>query len=100
MLPKEIKLRGHTFLLKPKVPELLMGPGHWGLIDFGEGTISIVAGIPASRQIESILHEVLHGLLFGQNVKCEEALVTTLTEGFLMFLRDNPQLVKHIMGKL
>lgn len=100
MLPKEVKVGIHVFRLKSAEAESRLGPGNWGLIDFKEGTISIVAGIPATRQAEVILHEVLHALLFGQSVKHEEALVTTLSEGLLSFLRDNPELLKHILGKL
>lgn len=100
MLPKSVKIGAHTFRLKPAETEVKMGRSHWGTVDFTTGVISIVAGIPASRQAEVILHETLHVLLFGRNVKCEENLVSLLSEGLLAFLQDNPQLVKHLSSRL
>ncbi|GAG78747.1 unnamed protein product, partial [marine sediment metagenome] len=89
----------HSYQLKPAEPEVKMGRGHWGTVDFTTGIISVVSGMPASRQAEVILHEMLHVLLFGQSVKCEEALVSHLSEGLLGILQDNPQLVKHLSSR-
>jgi hypothetical protein len=100
MLPKSVKIGAHTFQLKAAETEVKMGRSHWGTVDFTTGVIAVVGGIPASRQAEVILHEMLHALLFGHSVKCEESLVSLLSEGLLTIFQDNPQLVKHLSSRL
>lgn len=94
MLPESVKVGAHTFRIMPLPEEA--DQDEWGEADFVAGTISVAEKVPPSRQTEVVLHEVIHALLLGWEMKEEEAITTLLGEGIAAFLQDNPQFVKHV----
>ena len=76
------------------VDQLRNGPQlAYGHIDFEESIIQISTADNVGHQhmCETMLHEVLHGILYSMNqeIENEEEIVETLGRGLYMFLQDN-----------
>jgi hypothetical protein len=56
------------------------------------------ATIPSRSGVNTILHEILHGIIYqyGLETNEEEKIVTTLSNGLTTVLVDNPWLINYI----
>jgi hypothetical protein len=70
-----------------------------GLIEYSKEKISIVPGLSDNVGIALLLHESLHGMFYqaGQ-INHKESHVLALGYALIDFMRDNPEIVKAIMG--
>jgi hypothetical protein len=64
-----------------------------------KGEISYMRMESGSEMVDSILHEILHGLFshFDVDAANEEHIVATLGTGLTSVMRDNPALFKEMM---
>lgn len=65
-----------------------------GDISDNDCTINILKNLPKQVKDVTILHEVLHGILFQAGIKHNEQIIEALSHGVYAFLRDNPKLIK------
>lgn len=77
--------------------------GYSGLLDTDTRTIVIDGTRSAAGQQETVLHEVLHGIIDLTNLRAgddgeEEKLVSAIAPWLLLVLRENPKLVEYITG--
>lgn len=76
----------------------------FGDTDFNSTVIRIRGGLSADAERETVLHECLHCAtdLVGERVRLgderEEELVRALSPALLAILRDNPALVRYLLG--
>lgn len=78
--------------------------GALGEIDFDRLEIKICEGLADQKEAETLLHEILHGILdatASQETKDgEEALVNRLASGLTSVIRDNPELIDFLQESL
>jgi len=101
-IPSNIRIAGFDYTVKsvedvPKIKEL--GDAELsGSIDFTDQEILVSNKYPEDRQIETTLHETIHGIVFHYNIplpsKSDEAIVVKLGQGLFQVLKDNPDLRK------
>lgn len=68
----------------------------------GEDLIRIRSDVPAPRQIEILLHEVIHVMLQNQQLSddVDERITGVLSESLAQFFIDNPTFVLHALNVL
>lgn len=78
------------------------GQKRWlhGQIKWASATIEVEGGQADDAKVTTLLHESIHGILnnAGQDDH-PEAMVIALGYGFVQLMRDNPALVKLIVGE-
>lgn len=80
-----VKIHGVPFrvnLCPPGMSTLNMGEIYWD-----QNTINVQADLPRERQEQVVWHEILHGLVDGEDV--EEPFVRRVANGLYAVLRDN-----------
>lgn len=104
-LPKKVIFGPYTIELSPMRADLVKD--HNGCWDFDAHKIWLATDFPSESFAASVVtHECIHGLieLFTTGLKRpeaeEEEFVDGLTIGFLLFLRDNKELIDWIRGSL
>ncbi len=100
MVPKSLKIRGHTYRVSQVNARTLEGAS--ADVDSEANRIRLYKRLTASRKIECLLHEVLHALLEGYTLEedVEEDVVVTLGEGLTSFIQDNPAFIRHALAVL
>lgn len=104
--PKKIKV-GHITYDLDITKEALFDQGTevWGLHSLHKKHVRVSSEVtPGPHQAEIITHEVFHALfdhfellqMEGMNGAREEFLVSTLSKGLVMVLKDNPKLFKYL----
>lgn len=92
-IPKEIKIGGTKYAVKP-VHKLVGDVGllH-GLIDYIDCTISLNEDQDWQVSCETVIHEILHGIIYHYNVHIdndkEEEVVDAMAKGLYQVLEDN-----------
>lgn len=76
----------------------------FGMMDPFSQTIWVDPDQAEDSKADTLLHEVLHAVWLAAGAheskpKTEEAVISTLTPGLLCALRNNPNLVKFLVGK-
>jgi len=71
----------------------------YGSISYAHEEISICVAYPKSRQINTLLHEIIHACYHFSNLRDskrggEEDVATSLANGLMMVYQDNPGLVE------
>lgn len=67
------------------------------------GVIRIAKGQKKVEKANTILHEIIHALVYVQGLEPdlkgdkEEKVVLSLTNGLIQFMRDNPKVMNQIM---
>lgn len=105
-LPSSIKTAATEYTVHSEANDFLAEEADEGdNILFGrtnhlKGTIHIRPGASASKQRETMMHEVLHTVCFvsglSHELDAEEGLVRRLTPVLLQVIRDNPELVEYL----
>jgi hypothetical protein len=101
MLPNTITISAHVYTVTVKKLRHSLA-GH---IHYRKGAISIYPGMPVSRERETLLHEVLHGVIqavgskyaLAENGDECEALIRAISPTLLDTLRRNPRLVRYLL---
>ncbi len=97
--PKKVKIGPHLYKVI-LVPEgMLEAAGADGLCTPRHNKIALDEEQPHTAMADSLLHELIHGLLAGTKMEedDEERLCRLLAPGFLGVLRDNPDLVTFLL---
>ena len=99
MIPRTLKIRGHTYLIKQGGRKTL-GTGITATVDNEANIIQLFRGASPSRKVECLIHEALHAMLCGYGYEKEEDIVVTLGEALTEFLRANPSFIRHALKVL
>ncbi len=97
MLPRRLKIHGHTYHVN-QVPEKLLPDDTAADVDPNTNTIRVMRQSPPSRKLVLLLHEALHALVIEDRIPQEERVVSLFAEHIVQLMRDNPSLVRHILG--
>ena len=75
---------------------------HYGFTDHVKGLIAISEPLSKddAERKNTLLHEVLHGICYVYNIGLEheeeERIVTTIANGLIQVLQDNPKLLEEL----
>jgi len=76
-------------------------PDVYGLCHKGYQRIEVRDGLPAGEEVDTVLHEVLHAIVFGMGLRSspatEEKFVLTIASGLLSVLQDNPRFAQWLI---
>lgn len=67
-----------------------------GQISYVDARIDVDANMVAQKTMQTILHEILHGILAAANHNTTEEVIDSTAYGLLQVLRDNPQLIDAV----
>ncbi len=70
-----------------------------GQIIYDESIIKILDDMNLEHKQETLLHEILHGLIHFLNIDLdnkEEEVVTQFARGIMMVIKDNPDLINYL----
>lgn len=71
----------------------------YGLILYQEQKIKLRKGLKPDREIEVLLHEIIHGISSENLLDLDEKTVNTLGNGLAQVLIDSPTLLDYIRQK-
>jgi hypothetical protein len=94
LLPSSIRILHKKFALVERTPQQFMADNRLAEINFVEAEINYLP-LPGTETVDSIVHEVLHGVWKMMDLGLEdeeEHVVTALATGLTTVLRDNPTL--------
>lgn len=102
-LPNKIKILHKEFNLRQRDFKESFGNARLAEIDFMANEINYLP-IDNSEVVDSIIHEVLHGLCHmfqaGLEPDVEERVVSVLATGLTTVMRDNPDLMYSLQDML
>ena len=93
----KIKIAGHDYQIKVMEKDWISQTGSRGQCDSDALVIRIAAKMPRSRAIETLLHEIGHGIYHEYSIgeaSGEEAINSLYMSGMHQVLVDNPRVVK------
>lgn len=102
-LPKRIKISGFDYEIRELPPEMVDDEGE---CDYDQHCISVRTTNRTDQFVaNTLLHEVFHacfheyglGNIKGISHSKEELIINNLTNAFLAFVRDNPEVAKRII---
>ena len=73
------------------------GKGLLGQADHSKSLIRISTGYNKYDQYKTLWHEIIHAINAERNLDLEEAKVNQLTNGIVLLLHDNPNLISMIL---
>lgn len=75
-----------------------------GYCDVTKGVLNVAPGADAFTDKDTLLHEIMHAILYQQNqhrpYKLEESFVRPLATGIIAVLQDNPQLAQWLIAPI
>jgi hypothetical protein len=93
MIPDNIKIGGLNYKIEFKDNIIHEGRTCTGLIENDNLVISLLSNRPQDRNYQTLLHEILHGIIYNRNLNIaettEEFLVDELAYGLLEILKNN-----------
>jgi len=102
-LPKSVKVAGFTYKIIPVASKDEVEnevKGACGYVDFRKQEIIICTAYSNERQLETLLHEILHTVHFHYHIESvvsdpdiEEHLTTKVSEGIFQVFKDNPEVL-------
>jgi len=105
--PDSIKIGAKTYelVVDQKNQRLHEHCNEFGHIDYDMRVISISTKFPNEQKLDSLVHEVVHGI--GRHMELDtewgektENYVSRIANGLNMVLRDNPELLKMLMKEM
>ena len=97
-LPKRLRLGSQTYRIK--IVSFPTEKRVWGEFDSDEHLIKLSPAMPTrERLVETVLHELLHGVWATRNIADEtkeESAVSDLAPGLLCLFRDNPRFLSWL----
>lgn len=98
-LPNKIRIGFQEYDLI-RNDEGLKTAGYLGLTRKDDGTIEYFAGTDPGTLADTLIHEVLHGIVHNYFYQVEgmdeEGVVTMMAHGLTQVIKDNPEFVKVI----
>lgn len=106
-LPSKITIGYKTYTLKLVDSD---GTGLFGRTNSTTGVIEIVKGLPKDETLNTLLHEIMHGIFFVYNIlrrdaqsfpskdAAEEDIVISTTNGLMDVIIKNPELLALFKG--
>lgn len=102
-LPDTIKILHKVFALRERAYKESFGNARLAEINFMDGEINYLK-LQNSEVVDSILHEVLHGVIhmFALDIgpEEEEQLVSAVATGITTVMKDNPDLMPALQDML
>lgn len=97
-VPDHVVIGPHRYTVELIPDGILEGAGADGICQPRRNIIALDAGQPPTQLLDSLMHEATHGLLAVVPLEdaVEEALALALGPGFVLFVRDNPELIRAI----
>jgi hypothetical protein len=98
-LPKYIMIGPHRISIE-RTAEL--DEDTIGLAVFRSNKMLICAGLPPTIEVETVLHEIAHFMLYGvlSKDKDTECVANVFGRGLASFIRDNPKCVRWLQKVL
>jgi hypothetical protein len=97
--PRSVRVLGKTHSINYKPSEEM--ENSYGLCFNGRQRINIMEGLPGGEEADTVLHEILHAVLFQMAVllppDVEEQFVRPAASGLYAVLQDNPQFAKWLI---
>jgi len=97
--PRRVRVLGKRYDISYLPEEQL--PDVYGLCHRGEQRIDIRDGLPECEEADTVLHELLHAVLYGMGVQLpeatEEKFVLAAASGLIGVLQDNPQFARWLI---
>lgn len=97
--PQSVRVLGKQHRINYKPAEEM--DNCYGLCFNGRQRIDIQGDLPGSEEADTVLHEVLHAILFQMAVllppEVEEQFVRPAASGLYAVLQDNPQFAKWLI---
>lgn len=88
--------------VSPSIDVQLLKTDRWGEWDLRSCAIRLFSDLHPSLLREVLLHEVVHAVFTAWNIDlpkdAEEVVASNLAVGLLTTFRNNPELVKFLMG--
>lgn len=83
-------------VIKTDKPILLDGQVCNGIIDYENLFIEISTNRATQKQEETLMHEILHGIMHERNLilEDEEMVVEEISKGLYQVIKDNPEIFK------
>lgn len=99
-LPRRIKIGAHVYSVVRPVTPKLDGQKLDGLCEPSELRLTIRKGLKRSAAQETTVHEIFHAFTTGIDapVKIEEKIVDAIAKGFLLVIKDNPELIFYLQS--
>lgn len=97
-LPDVVVIGPHRYRVEVIPDGILEGAGADGLCQPRRNVIAVDGGQPPTQLADCIMHEATHGLLAVVKLEddVEEAIALALGPALVMFIRDNPELIRAI----
>lgn len=70
-----------------------------GILHADSHDISIASDISFRKQQETIVHEILHGIISYFNIEDNESVTTRVAYGIHAFIVDNPDFIKGLINE-
>lgn len=103
-LPEVLRIGAFDFSVRELTELEVEKNGCWGHLDTDIFELAYAPHSPPQRQVETVLHECMHGLLRGYSgelkPELEERIVKTLGMGLMALIRDNPEMIAWVYKKL
>lgn len=90
-IPAKVKVAGHIYTIEPCDDVWVDDSDKWGLCDRQKLVIKYFEGLPESRKVDTVLHEIMHALYYEydlQSARSEEEFVTRLSTGLHQVFLD------------
>lgn len=102
-IPKQVKIGCYVYDVLPFDEDIASMKGVYGEINYVDSVIQIDTSRQDSRQVETLLHEILHGIFDAYNIQPgddEERVVTTMARGLFQVLRDNQEVANLFLPEI
>jgi len=97
--PQSVRILGKTHSINYKPSDEMQNS--YGLCFNGRQRIDIQGDLPSGEEADTVLHEILHAILFQMAVllptEIEEQFVRPAASGLHAVLQDNPQFAKWLI---
>lgn len=90
-IPKQIKVCGHVYEIEACDDAWMDDSEKWGQCDRQKLKIKYFSGLPESRMIETVLHEIVHAIYYEydlETARTEEEFVTRMSAGLYQVFTD------------
>jgi hypothetical protein len=100
-LPKQVKVGGHSIKIEPSTFDEIKG---YAAYSRANNWIKVAKDVDQDQMSSSLLHEVLHAAIAEGGLsevlgRSEEKVVMALELVLFQVLKDNPKVVKFIIGE-
>ena len=100
-IPSKVRIGGIDYKVKHiPAPTSSDGALCYGTFDPEHSVIELNSekGLSHDRMCQTLMHEILHGVMFHYNLtpEDEEVIVTTMARGIFQVIKDNPKIFQEV----